>query len=164
MGAGELFHYNKDSPTYGVARDAATLFQEEDGNPLINEMGVYILDKLSMFQNMQGYKVTATTNIDHNDVRESRCTLLVDGTKIYRFSKDLLTYIEMCVAFSLYYRQDDPRWATHFWRHGHLLQERTSKIRRHHVQGSPRLLGETISCLVHEVPAIKPSRRQCGRP
>jgi hypothetical protein len=30
-------------------------------------------------------------------------------TKINRFSKELLAYIEMCVAFSPYYRQDDPR-------------------------------------------------------
>jgi hypothetical protein len=84
------------------------LFQDEDNNPLINELGIYILDKLFMFQNMQDYAVTADTDID-NYVRE--CTILVDGTKIYRFSKELLAYIEMCVAFSPYYRQDDPRTA-----------------------------------------------------
>jgi hypothetical protein len=61
-----------------------------------------------MFQNMQGYAVTAETDID-NDVRH--CTIIVDGSKIYRFSKELLAYIEMCVAFSPYYRQDDPRTA-----------------------------------------------------
>jgi hypothetical protein len=38
----------------------------------------------------------------------THCTFLVDGTKIFRFSKELPTYIEMCVAFSPYYRQDDP--------------------------------------------------------
>jgi hypothetical protein len=31
--------------------------------------------------------------------------------KIYCFSKELLALIEMCVAFSPYYRQDDPRTA-----------------------------------------------------
>jgi hypothetical protein len=38
---------------------------------------------------------------------------MVDGTKIYCFSKELLAYLEMCVAqaFSPYYRQDDPRTA-----------------------------------------------------
>jgi hypothetical protein len=53
--AGGLFHYSKDSTTYGVALDAATLFQEEDENPLISDLGImiYILDKISMFQNMQ---------------------------------------------------------------------------------------------------------------
>ncbi len=86
----QMFHYNKDSTTYGVARDALTLFQDEDDNPLINELGIYILDKLSMFQSMQVYEVTSATDID-NYVR--KCTLLVNGTKIYRFSKDLLAYI-----------------------------------------------------------------------
>jgi hypothetical protein len=52
--------------------------------------------------------VTAATDIDHY---VCECTLLVDGTKIYRFSKELLAYIEMCVAFSPCYRQDDPRTA-----------------------------------------------------
>jgi hypothetical protein len=57
--AGAVFHYNKDSTTYGVARDAVPLFQDEleDDKPLINELGIYILDKLCMFQ----------------------CTILVDG-------------------------------------------------------------------------------------
>jgi hypothetical protein len=48
MCAGGLFHYNKDSTTYGVARDVAPLFQDEENNPLIKEMAsIYILDKLS---------------------------------------------------------------------------------------------------------------------
>jgi hypothetical protein len=55
------------------------------------------------------YKVTAETDI-HDYVSTS--TLMVDGTKIYRFSKELLAYLEMCVAFSPYYRQDDPRTAS----------------------------------------------------
>jgi hypothetical protein len=101
-------HYNKDSTTYGVARDAVPLFQDDDDNPLINELGIYILDKLCMFQKMQDYAVTADTDID-TYVRE--CTIIVDWTRTYRFSKELLAYIEMCVAFSPYYRQDDPRTA-----------------------------------------------------
>ncbi len=44
-----MFHYNKDSTTYGVSRDAVPLLQDENDNPLINELGIYILDKLSMF-------------------------------------------------------------------------------------------------------------------
>ncbi len=102
-----MFNYNKDSTTYGVARDVVPLFQDEKDSPLIKELGIYILDKLSMFQNMQDYAVTADSDID-NYVRE--CTILVDGNKLYRFSKRLLAYIEMCVDFSPYYRQD-PRSA-----------------------------------------------------
>ena len=109
MYAGGLFHYNKDSATYGVGREGVPLYQDEDDNLLINELGIYILDNLCTYQNMQDfYKVTAETDID---VHVSYFTLLVDGTKIYRFSKELLAYIETCVAFCPYYRQDDPRTA-----------------------------------------------------
>jgi hypothetical protein len=74
-----LFHYNKDSATYGVGREAATLFEEEDDDPLINDLGIYILNKLCMFQDIQDcYKVTAETDID-DYVRH--CTVIVDGTK-----------------------------------------------------------------------------------
>ena len=104
-----MFHYNKDSATYGVGREGVPLYQDEDDNPLINELGIYILDKLCTYQNMQDfYKVTAETDID---VHVRYFTLLVDGTKIYRFSRELLAYIETCVAFCPYYRQDDPRTA-----------------------------------------------------
>jgi hypothetical protein len=54
------------------------------------------------------YKVTAETDL-FDYVGHS--TIIVDGTKIYRFSKELLAYLEVCVAFSPYYRQDDPRTA-----------------------------------------------------
>jgi hypothetical protein len=57
---------------------------------------------------MQEYEVTATNEIN-DSVRY--CTLIVDGTKIHGFSKELVAYIEMCLAFSPYDRQDDPRTA-----------------------------------------------------
>ncbi len=40
----------------------------ENDDPLINELGILdklILDKLSMFQNMQDYTVTAATGINN---------------------------------------------------------------------------------------------------
>ncbi len=64
-----IVYDNKDSTTYGVARGAGQLFQDEDNNPLIKELGICILDKLSMFQSMQDYTVTTDTDID-NYVRE----------------------------------------------------------------------------------------------
>jgi hypothetical protein len=33
--------------------------------PSSNELGIYILDKFSMFQNMQDYAVTADNDIDN---------------------------------------------------------------------------------------------------
>jgi hypothetical protein len=104
-----LFHYNKDSTTYGLAGDGVPLYRADNANPLINDLGIYILDKLGTFQDMQDtYKVTAETDI-HDYVGHS--TLILDKTTIYHFSKELLAYLEMCVAFSPYYRQDDPRTA-----------------------------------------------------
>ncbi len=74
-------------------------------------MGLYILVKLSTLQNRQEYLVTAETDIDEF-VRE--CAILHDGTnlKTYRFSRELLANVEMCVAFTPYYRQDYPRTAS----------------------------------------------------
>ena len=76
------------------------MYRADDANPLINDLGIYILDKLCTFQNMQDtHKVTAETDI--NDY-VGTSTLLLDKTKIHRFSKELLAYLEMCVAFSRY--------------------------------------------------------------
>ncbi len=56
---GAMFHYNKDSTTYGVSHGVVPLFEDEDDNPLINELGIYILYKFCMFQNMQDLTVSA---------------------------------------------------------------------------------------------------------
>jgi hypothetical protein len=89
------------------------LYQADDANPLIDDLGTYILDKLGTFQNMQDTcKVTAETDInDYVGTSTVLTTLLLDKTKIYRFSTELLAYIEMCVAFSPYYREGDARTA-----------------------------------------------------
>ena len=109
MFAGGLFHFNKDSTTYNLKSDGLPMYAPSEDDPLINDLGIYILDKLGTFQNMSDvYKVTAETDL-HDYVGSS--TILVDNTKIYRFSKELLAYLEMCVAFCPYYRQDDPRTA-----------------------------------------------------
>jgi hypothetical protein len=104
-----LFHFNKDSKTYNLKSYGLPLYVPSEDDPLINDLGIYILDKLGTFQNMSAvYKVTAETDL-HDYVGSS--TILVDNTRIYRFSKELLAYLEMCVAFCPYYRQDDPRTA-----------------------------------------------------
>ena len=73
------------------------LYQDDDTNPLINTLGMYILDKLSTFQNMQEYLVTAETDIDEC---VSEFTILHDWTKIYCFSKKRLRG-EVCCFFSM---------------------------------------------------------------
>jgi hypothetical protein len=104
-----LFHFNKDSKTYNLKSAGLPMYEPNDDDPLINDLGIYILDKLGTFQNMSDvYKVTVETDF-HDYVGGS--TIIVDKTRIYRFSEELLAYLEMCVAFSPYYRQDDPRTA-----------------------------------------------------
>ena len=104
-----MFHYthmNKDK--YGIYHDGGVLYLADDANPLINEFGLYIIDKLHRFQNMQSYAVTEDTDIE---AYVHECVTLHDDTKIYRFSKELLAYLETCVAYSAYYLQNDPRTA-----------------------------------------------------
>jgi hypothetical protein len=102
-----LFHFDKDAKTYDLKSAGLPMYVASDNDPLISDIGIYILDKLGTFQNMSAvYKVTAETDL-HDYVSGS--TILVDNTRIYHFSKELLAYLEMCVAFSPYYRQDDPR-------------------------------------------------------
>jgi hypothetical protein len=101
-------HYNAGSKEYGLDHKDNVLFKKLDFNPFFNDFGIYMLDQLHTFQNMQGYAVDATTKIDAY-VREK--TTLHDGTVINRFPKELLADIETLVAFSPWYRQDDPRTA-----------------------------------------------------
>ena len=87
------------------------LYKETDDNPLFNEFACFVLDRLHTFPNMHDeYAVSPGF-----DVAEyvSHKTTLHDGTIIYRFSKELMAYLETCVAFSPYYRADDPRAAAH---------------------------------------------------
>jgi hypothetical protein len=122
--AGGLFHYNKDSKTYGLTGDSELpLYRPSDDDLLINAIDIYVLNKLGTFQNMKDtYKVTAETDI-HDYVGSN--TLIMDKTKMYRFSKELLAYLEMFVAFSPYYRQDDPRTAYAMERARHMPQAKS---------------------------------------
>ena len=104
-----MFHYTQKTPTvYHIYHKDGILYKQEESNPLINEFGLYIIDKLHRFQNMQCYTVTEDTDIEEY-VHEY--VTLCDDSKIYRFSKELLAYLETCVAFSPYYLQNDPRTA-----------------------------------------------------
>eukprot|EP00291_Cryptomonas_curvata_P026977 CAMPEP_0172174524 /NCGR_PEP_ID=MMETSP1050-20130122/13718_1 /TAXON_ID=233186 /ORGANISM="Cryptomonas curvata, Strain CCAP979/52" /LENGTH=88 /DNA_ID=CAMNT_0012846521 /DNA_START=349 /DNA_END=615 /DNA_ORIENTATION=- len=55
-----------------------------------------------------GWWYDSTSDID-TYVREK--TTLYDGTVIYRFSKEILAYIETLVAFSPWNKQNDPHTA-----------------------------------------------------
>ncbi len=67
---------------------------------------MYILSELPKMQNMKSFAVNEHTNIDEF-VREIKT--LPDGSKIYRFFKELLAYTKTLVAFSPYNRVNDQR-------------------------------------------------------
>ncbi len=67
---------------------------------------MYILSELPKMQNMKSFAVHEHTDIDEF-VRELK--LLPDGSRICCFFKELIAYTETLVAFSPYYRINDPR-------------------------------------------------------
>ena len=90
---------------YGINHADGHLFRKISENPLINEFGAYILSKLHKFQKMKCFQVHEDT-----DIADYAChrTTLHDGTVVHSFSKELLAFIETLVAFSPYYRGNDP--------------------------------------------------------
>jgi hypothetical protein len=73
-------------------------------NLMFNQFGMYILSELPKMQNMKSFAV-----LEHNDIDEfvHEFKTLPDGSKLYRFFKELLAYAETHVAFSPYYRVND---------------------------------------------------------
>ncbi len=97
-----MFHFDRDmnkleSEPYGLKEDI--LYRDHKDNPLINDFGMYVLSRLYTFQNMrEAFLVKADTDIAEY-VRHS--TELLDGTRVYRFSRELLACLETMVAFRL---------------------------------------------------------------
>ena len=108
-----MFHYRDGAATYGLNNNGMTLYKEDDDNPLLNDFGCYILDRLHKVQNMQEYALPPVCDTDHVDIDKyvSYSKTLEDGTTIYHFSKELLAYLKTLVAFSSYYYADDPQSA-----------------------------------------------------
>ena len=99
-----MFHYKKDHPRYNVGGHC-NLYVKDPDNQMFNQFGMYILSELPKIQNMKSFAVHEHTNIDEF-VRKIKT--LPDGSKIYRFFKELLAYVETLVAFSPYYRVKYP--------------------------------------------------------
>ena len=102
-----MTHYATGKKEYGLENKNKdiVLFKTINTNPLFNDFGIYMLDQLHTFQNMQSYAVDSSTIME---AFVKKKTTLHDGTVIYRFSKELLAYIETLVAFSQHHQADDP--------------------------------------------------------
>jgi hypothetical protein len=93
-----------ESDPYGLKE--AILFRDHKDNPLINDFGMYVLSRLYTFQNMRdAFLVGADTDIAEY---VHHCTELLDGSRVYRFSRELLAFLETMVAFSPYHVANDP--------------------------------------------------------
>ncbi len=78
-------------------------------NTLLNDVFFYIMYHVSSFQNMHEYQVTKDTDI-FEFVHTSNPAIpnsIVGET--FRFSKEMVAYVETLVAFSPYYVAGDPR-------------------------------------------------------
>ena len=106
-----MFHYDKailehESESYGINHQV--MYRDSKENELINDFGIYVLSRLHTFQNMKALRVDADTDIAAY-VRHS--TELLDGNRVYRFSRELLAFLETMVAFSPYHVANNPNAA-----------------------------------------------------
>jgi hypothetical protein len=88
---------------YKITRDT-------DIKTLLNDVFCYFVHNLPKLQNMHMYKITRDTDIKTlvtTSYRSLAGPPLVPET--YLFSKELVAYLETLIAFSVYYRADDPR-------------------------------------------------------
>jgi hypothetical protein len=90
-----------ESESYCINNPDGIMYRDSKENPLINAFGIYALARLPTFQNMKSLRIDAAKDIP-DYVRHS--TELLDGTRVYRFSRELLAFLETMVAFSPYYR------------------------------------------------------------
>ena len=44
--SGGMFHYSTKASIYGINNPDSILYKKDDHNPLINEFGIYIIDRL----------------------------------------------------------------------------------------------------------------------
>jgi hypothetical protein len=108
-----MFHYDHEmreheSESYGINHHGGIMYRDSKENPLINAFGIYILTRLHTFQNMKSLRIDADTDIPAY-VRHS--TELLDGSRVYRFSRELLAFLETLVAFCPYHVANNPNAA-----------------------------------------------------
>ena len=109
MWSGGLFHYKKGL-AYATNDDGLQLYHDVENNTLLNDVFLYIFHNLPSLQNMHVYRVTKDTDL-HEFVSTGFIGLTgppyVPAT--YQVGKELVAYLETLVAFTPYYRADDPR-------------------------------------------------------
>jgi hypothetical protein len=106
--SGGLFHFRKDL-AYSVTNEGLQLYHDVPENTLLNDVFFYVMYHLSSFQNMHEYQVTKDTNIFEFVHTSSPAIPNTIVAETFRFSKQMVAYVETLVAFCPYYVAGDPR-------------------------------------------------------
>jgi hypothetical protein len=99
---------NHDTESYGINHPDSIMYHHAKTNPLFNDFAIYVFSQLHTFQNMRALSIVADTDI-REYVRHS--TELLDGSRVFRFSRELVAFLETMVAFSPYHVANDPNAA-----------------------------------------------------
>jgi hypothetical protein len=106
--SGGLFHWKKGL-AYSVLDEGLQLYHDVPENTLLGDVFFYVMYHLSSFQNMHEYQVTADTDIFEFVHTSSPAIPTTIIGETFRFSKQMVAYVETLVAFSPYYVAGDPR-------------------------------------------------------
>jgi hypothetical protein len=106
--SGGLFHFRQDL-AYSVVNEGLQLYHDVPENTLLNDVFFYVMYHLSSFQNMNEYQVTKDTEIFEFVHTSSPAIPTTIIGETFRFSKQMVAYVETLVAFSPYYVAGDPR-------------------------------------------------------
>ena len=106
--SGGLFHFRQDL-AYSVVNEGLQLYHDVPENTLLNDVFFYVMYHLSSFQNMHEYQVTKDTEIFEFVHTSSPAIPTTIIGETFRFSKQMVAYVETLVAFSPYYVAGDPR-------------------------------------------------------
>ena len=115
--SGGLFHFRNDL-AYSVTNESLQLYHDVPENSLLNDVFFYVMYHLSSFQNMHEYQVTSETEIFEFVHTSSPAIPTTIIPETFRFSKQLVAYVETLVAFSPYYVAGDSRtqgWVDNFY-------------------------------------------------
>jgi hypothetical protein len=107
--SGGIFHYKKDL-AYNTSMDCCGFYHDVPENTLFNDVFCYFVHNLPKLQNMHLYKITSDTNVKTLVTTSYRALAGPPSVpETYPLSKELVAYLETLIAFSVYYRADDPR-------------------------------------------------------
>jgi hypothetical protein len=121
---------------YNTSLRCCSFYHDVPENTLLNDVFCYFVHNLPKLQNMHMYKITRDTDI--NLVTTSYRSLAGPPSvpETYLFSKELVAYLETLIAFSVYYRADDP---PHVWEDGSVLHKGPRRLQRHPIPRISRL-------------------------